>query len=95
MELIDAAIDPVETDFDSLIEPVEAPIDFPEAPIDFIEAPIDFPEAPIHLIEAPPYLSGEIVQAVVGPAVPHRLHDCSLNVADARVARSLQLFSNK
>jgi hypothetical protein len=88
MELVDATIDPVEARLHSILEPIETPIDFSKTSIDVIEAPID-------LVEAPPHLPGEIVQAVVGPALPHRLNDCTLNVAGAHVANETETFQQQ
>src|SRR5262245_23916349 len=85
---IDPGIDFAQTDFQPILDSIEAAIDF-------VEAPVHLVEAPVHLVEAPVHVPGEIIQAIVGPAVPHRLHDCTLNVAGARVAHGTENFQQR
>ena len=52
-------------------DPVEALVDLVEALVDLVEALVDLVEAPVDLLV-------QRVQPIVGPALPHRLHDSKL-----------------
>jgi hypothetical protein len=54
-----------------------------------VEATIDPIETAIHLVEAAVDFSAEVVEAGVGPALPHHVHDCTVNISGARVVRTV------
>ena len=92
-EIDDAALDgdqPVLETLEAVVDVVEAPVTSTkrrsDVPVDLVEAPVDFIEAPVDLVEAPVDPLGEMVESFVGPALPHRLHDASLEDNKFRLA---------
>jgi hypothetical protein len=49
-------------------EAIEAPVDLFEALVDLLEAVVDLPEAVVDAV-------AQAIQLLVGPVLPHRLHD--------------------
>ena len=72
------ALQPVEPVVDSrqlVVDAVEPLVHLVESPIDLVEASIHFVKAPIDLIEAAIRMGREVIESLVGPALPHGLHD--------------------
>src|SRR6187551_1882077 len=65
------AVHPVE----AIVDPLKFDSGFVEASVD---APAEFIEAAVDFIEAAVYVNAKVVQPLVGPALPHRLHDVIL-----------------
>jgi hypothetical protein len=58
-----------------MVDLVEAAIDFFEAMVNLVEAAVDLFEAMVNLVEAMVDVLGEVVQALVRPALSHLVHD--------------------
>jgi hypothetical protein len=74
---IESLVDLPESLFDlleSLVHLLESLVHLLEAPVDFLETPVDLLEALIHVVEAHVDVTPEVVEPIVGPAFPHRLH---------------------
>jgi len=59
-----------------------------------LHAAFEHVEAPVHRVEALVGVCGEVIEPLVGPAFPHRLHDATLADNTLRVTTQMQNICN-